>query len=618
MLYMLVALALSSAGASRRSPPPPPHRPPEGCATHDAKVCYESKPVSGYNNPGDHQSIGVDMKSGDWFNYDHLMLHAGHVEDRRRHVESYQVDSEEEDNAPGRARRLSAEVDEEKIDKSIFEKVCDVADMPTAGWYHFSTTETGEIVVAKKDAKAVKAPQPVKATLFFQNLFVDNRRSQLALWGPYDDLADLQKECGWDHDDKLLTCTSEFIDPKTGEYIADMEKLRELKDYYGKTPLANFKLSPGIGSNPQSKSRIDIDPVILPNKHYAIMVGTTYEAEEAPISLRFRAKLYTQKFHIEQTHGRDGCVWCDHFWDGASHESIGQPVCAKEMALEDFHQGVPGRFPKEMTIYPQLKSDTPFDGLNSKAPHQIHKDHYVFVEEKATEYSIEKNGYKPDAKMSVPNQPRPQGRSLTTREEREEQEEVRLYPGDEGYERRVVECRPAKLPESLASDPFGPKSPVKNVMELDHVLKSVGAAACPKDHTLALADHWEAPIPPCECEVFPEAKGSWEWLMSRLGTGTTMCMKFVHQTIQEGGVQGEYTYKHPSTQKLHTAKEYEFETQCFEPHPEYPAIGIEDGGRLTEEGCRSDMIPCRLLHLGKRPGGINDFAGFDPKQVYPK
>ena len=34
-------------------------------------------------------------------------------------------------------------------------------------------------------------------------------------------------------------------------------------------------------------------------------------------------------------------------------------------------------------------------------------------------------------------------------------------------------------------------------------------------------------------------------------------------------------------------------SSCYAPHPDFPHIGVEDGGELTYDGCRHDMHACQ-------------------------
>jgi len=345
MLYLrsaLVFLSLSSAAASSRPPrePETPFRPEQGCAVEGAKTCSASPAVSGYD--------------GDWYpgaggpggSASHIILTSGHVRDRDRHRGKL----DEYEDTPDR-RRLSEPT------HTLFEHECDVAGTDTVGWFHFST----------KFHKKRSGNQGTKFRFNLDNEFVTKDRAdfaQFALWGPYDSHEEMEHDCGWDHDDKLAACSQST-------------KTSPLDPSLVKGTLKNFMKNPKQGAQWFGDGATFLEA----DKHYALMIGSSYAAKEVRLSYTLGIETGPQlELLIEKTHTDDSCAWCDQFWDGASTANLGQPICVKTQRYTDFHPGVPGRDPE----------DYPLEGRNPNinAYHQLEPNHEVFVKRLNTLYGL--------------------------------------------------------------------------------------------------------------------------------------------------------------------------------------------------------------------------------------
>lgn len=191
-------------------------------------------------------------------------------------------------------------------------------------------------------------------------------------------------------------------------------------------------------------------------------------------------------------------------------------------------------------------------------------------------------------------------------------------PEEERVTRTYTQCRPATLPEgmdpktALALDSKG--KGYQSADELARMLQAVGADPCPKDHYLAVADVFHAPLPTCDCDIFPEAHGSIKYLEDH--AGKTMCMKFGH-TYDQPEMRSRRLSSRDLKDKPWPRPERPIypHFSCHSPHPEYPTVGVKDAGGETYDGCRTDMVPCVFRGIDSLLGR-GDFGGNNAKTYF--
>jgi len=612
MIYKLATLAALLDVASAHQ-----------CAVEGAKHCWESAPVSG--NP-----------------INHLVLNPHHHVDIDHHHHNSRVDREHDDD------KSEGYLDEEYSEGhrgDFFNDVCAVSHSRNWNWFHFEIQTRRGRGAAETETAEGKRPN-LRFKIDHDGLYLGDL--EVAVVGPFDSLDQMQHDCGILSDEKIKTCS-------TWDGSSNNAPNKAFK-------CARGKYGGGAEGN-------DCREVVVQNPKqgeiYALLVGSKYE--DSRLSINLMSDLRGPGLKALRADGTTiGCVECDQFWDGASIENLGEPVCMKRSAASasmfpsNFqpywekdektgdiivdnriygHQmgliqriwsenAVPlGGFPSDMSKDPRL---LPFGTPNWRGPDIGLMDNHPGLRPATRDF-----GYNGPAGPGGPNgalDPRyfgtdngfdefhkPFGRNTVrgtdlyhqplgpiqrklTEGDVDEDDDGAYYP-DWPLEYWVHECRPADLsglpPSSSHFDrhhPFEHRSPskmddvdeehpppyvagIQNVFDLERVLKAVHKPACPNDHWLVLADHHEDPLPDCACDSFPDAKGDLEYLHDM--HGKTMCMKIEVLRMPRAGDQ--------------------LNLVCHAPHPDYPHVGVEDGGHRTWEGCRSDQVACSFRGL-RQPG----------------
>merc|ERR1719263_138853 len=131
----------------------------------------------------------------------------------------------------------------------------------------------------------------------------------------------------------------------------------------------------------------------------------------------------------------------------------------------------------------------------------------------------------------------------------------------------VVECRPARLPAGIEHEKY-------DILTLISKLEMLGFEPCASDHFLAVPQLELPALPPCRCDSYSDERiKTPEDIEEAKKKRWTMCARA--------------TLDYDGSRATHHA-----ELTCYAPHAEYPTVGHDDGGGLTFDGCRSDMLAC--------------------------
>jgi len=584
MIRSLAILALLDATSAHR------------CATEGAKHCWESSPVSG------------DKIS-------HLILNPHHHEDIDHHHRNSRVDREHDDDKS--EGYLDEEYSEGHRGDDFSE--CAVSHSRNWNWFHFEVDTPG--------------PRQSQNRLRFK---IDHKRVYVgdlewAVIGPFHSYEEMHEHCGILDDDKLKGCSKEV-------------GRRKLYDETGKPG------GPRVGCNPSKGASEACREVsitgVKPGEIYALLVGSTYEDARLSIHLLGDLKSGSTKGYTMPGHDAKNikqCVECDQFWDGASLDDLGTPVCMRraEASLDMFPSNFQQYWDGDDWNYTPEDFDGHIDILKriykkSELPlghHGEHDDPRVYpmdpwdgengpghdgtMEWAPGHRAYDRTQLKYYGRPITGEDPRSAGPGPTRRQlsvDEEEDDEPLYLDLDEYW---VHECRPADLsglpPNSKY---FDRKHPFEH--EHDHYHDEVDEEEGHHHHGEIDEEYHDHHHP-----YMAGIKDIFDLEHTLNAIHKPACPKDHYLVLADHhedplpdcpcddfpDAHGNFDYfheieGHTMCMKIEVLKmprhHDNIKLVCHEPHAEYPHVGVEDGGTRTWAGCRSDQIACKFRGL-RRP-----------------